>query len=193
MNFSEYETEMSFLKPLRIKLHQRQLNKKMLKTNIIRNSISFDKVQSIGIVFNALNKDQEVQIIKYKKKLKEVLHKKVHILGYYNDKEDRSLSSTFKFYNKKSINWLSIPQNDDINNFMNEKFDLVINFLEKPHIHADYIMSLCNARFRIGRNTENTHAYDMIINEANKDTSHFIKQIENYLKIFNNKVSHGSE
>ena len=85
------------------------------------------------------------------------------------------------------MDWLYRPKKEDINYFVEKKFDIVINFLDKPLIHSDYIMAMSKAQLRVGRNSNNTDSYDLIINERQNDPAHFVGLVDMYLTIFNKK------
>ncbi len=176
---------MSLLEKIKLILHKRHLKKEMQKNKgLERSSLPFSQANRIGILFNASNKTQEDCVMKYVDRLRNKHKKIVTYIGFFNNKEETKVS-LFKNYSLNDLSWILIPKNEDVNIFKTEPFDIVINFFEKPLIHGDYIMTLSKARFRIGRNTENTDAYELIINEKKKDDAHFIGLLDTYLKTFN--------
>ncbi len=178
---------MSFLESIRLKLHRYYLRKEIKKqSSVERKSQSFDDAGKIGILFNASDKDQERLVLQYVERLRNKSNKKVSILGFFDDKEERDYS-IFKYYSLKDLDWLYRPKKDDVRSFMENNFDIAINFLGQPHIHADFVMALSKAKLRVGRNSNNTDSYDLMINEKQNDPAHFVGLVDMYLRIFNKK------
>lgn len=178
---------MLFLESIRLKLHKYNLRKGLKKnTSVVRQSTSFDEAGKIGVLFNASDKEQERLVLQYVERLRNKNNKKVSILGFFDDMEEKEFS-LYKHYCNKDLDWLFRPKKEDVASFMDKKFDIVINFFGQPQIHADYIMAFSKAQLRVGRNSNNTDSYDLMINEKQNDPAHFVGLVDMYLKIFNNK------
>lgn len=178
---------MPFLESIRLKLHRYNLRRDLKKnSSVVRQSTSFDEAMNIGILFNATDKEQERLVLQYVDRLRNKNKKKVTILGYFDSQEEKE-HSIFKHYCNKDLDWLFRPKKDDVSTFINKKFDIAINFLDNPKIHADYIMALSKAQLRVGRNSNNTDSYDLMINERQNDPAHFVGLVDMYLRIFNKK------
>ncbi len=176
---------MSFAKKIKLRLHKRKLQKEMGKNSgINRKSISFNNASKIGILFNASDVKQEKLVMQYVDRLRSKHKKQVSILAFFDDKEEKKAALS-KNYSLKDLNWLFIPNNEDVRSFIDKPFDIAINFFENPHIHGDYIMALSKSGFRVGRNSNNTESYELMINEKKKDLAHFIGLLDTYLKTFN--------
>ncbi len=181
---------MSFLDNIKLNLHKRNLKNEMKKNaNIIRKSTPFEEAQKVGILFNATDKKQEELVMQYVERLRNKDKKRVSFLGFINKKKDKNDTNVvlFKNYNLSDLNWKGVPENEDVKRFIEQSFDIVINFFETPYLHGDYIMALSKASFRVGRNSNNTEAYELMINEKKKDDAHFVGLLDTYLKTFNNK------
>lgn len=178
---------MSFLEAFRLRLHRYYLRRELKKnSSVIRQSTPFEEAKKIGILFNASDLEQEKLVLQYVERLRSKNHKKVTILGFFDDKEERDFS-LFKHYSNKDLDWLFRPKKEDVNYFIDKKFDIVISFLSKPYMHSDYIMALSKAQLRVGRNSNNTDSFDLIINERQNDPAHFVALVDMYLRIFNEK------
>lgn len=174
---------MAFLDSIRLKFYQLNLQKELKKRKQMeRSSMSFDKAKNIGILFS---KEQEETILKYVHQLRSKQNKKVVLLGFYppsNTKEP--LAYPFDVYTIKDVNWKYCPKSAVAKSFMEQPFDFLINFMEQHTKHSDYIMTLSKAKFRIGTNSDNTDAYDLILDGAVDSPQKIIKILEKYLKIF---------
>lgn len=176
---------MVFWERIKTGLHHRKLHKEMRKQHPVqRQSTHFDRADKIGILFDASDKEQDRLVMRYVDRLRRKHQKRVSLLGCFHDKEERDVA-LFKHYSLKDVNWTQVPDNEDVRTFMQRDFDIAINFIAQPSLHHDYIMALSHAHLRVGRNSSNTEAYDLIINDAQNDPAHFIGLVDMYLRIFN--------
>src|SRR5207237_953660 len=108
-------------------------------------------------------------------------------LGFVDKKElsqNQFAQLGLEFFSKKNLNWKMIPNNRAVSNFINEKFDVIINLSKNEIFPLRYIAALSKARFRVGRFDKHfTYCYDLMIHtEADSDLKQFIQQAENYLR-----------
>ena len=96
------------------------------------------------------------------------------------------LCGMVKYFNLKNIDWAYRPNGEDVSNFIQQSFDLLINLETTTKSSSEYIAALSKANLRIGPYTENTFCYDLMIDTGNKDLDHFIKEIERVLQKTNN-------
>ena len=64
-------------------------------------------------------------------------------LGFVNQNKmkDFNLASlNIDYFNSKDCNILGFPNTDNVNNFISEKFDLIINLSEEENLMYDYIL-----------------------------------------------------
>jgi len=146
------------------------------------NPISLQLAKNIGIIFNAENIQRNDIIVEFTKHLK-LLHKEVQLLGYL-PKRDFGFQYPFPFITDKDLNWFGKPGGGTSGFFMNEPFDLIINFCVDECMPLEYISGISKAKFRVGFNKETNNAnYDLILIPKEKsDISSQIQNLEKYLK-----------
>jgi len=92
-----------------------------------RNIINLNAAKEIGIIFYAKTPDDTNVINQFAAYLKEQ-KKKVNILAFYNSKKT-ALNFNFPYFNKKDINWHFEPISPNVTDFIQKKFDILINLV----------------------------------------------------------------
>lgn len=175
---------MGIISKFRNHFYKNQLTKKLTQIKSTRSSVDFDVAKSIGILFDATDPVSKNKVLKYADSLSKN-GKKVMLLGFINTKQT-DLSLSFKFFTLKDINWKMIPEGHDIEQFITSKFDILINLYLGENLSFEYISALSNASLRVGPYSENTHAFDLIIDTpVEKGVEHLIKQIDFFLNRIN--------
>lgn len=144
---------------------------------------TFSKTKKIGIVFNGFlkeNIDVTRQLIDYFKEQSI----SCEALGFVNNtkmNEFNLASLNIDYFNLKDCNFFGFPKSDKVNNFISEKFDLIINISEEEGLIYDYLICHSLAKFRIGRN--NNEIYDLLINMKSKLSKDFVSEVIFYLDL----------
>jgi hypothetical protein len=106
----------------------------------------------------------------------------VNILAFYNSKKT-AINFNFPYFNKKDINWHFEPVSQNVNEFIQKKFDILINLVVGDCPPLEYVSALSNAHFRVGK-YENNKMYcaDMLIDiKGNSDINYLVEQVKRYL------------
>lgn len=178
---------MSFVSKIRSYFFNSQLEKKLSQVKLNRSSIEFDIAESIGILFDATDAVNRTKVMDYAQNLIKN-GKKVKLLGFVKSKQ-KDLSFPFKFFTLNEVNWKMIPESIDANQFINNKFDILINLYLGKNNPIEYISALSNANLRVGPFSENTNSYDLIIDTPiGTDLEHLIKQVNFFLNKINSPV-----
>lgn len=158
--------------------------------SLIRNKKvhNLDTAKKIGIIFNASKQDNFLQIKEFTDFLLSI-GIKVKAIGFVDKKEALSYfqpSTIFEYFNKKNLNWYGKPKNPIVDSFLNEKYDVLIDFSLNTFFPIKYIDALCNAEFKVGKFVENDNYYDFMINiNEKRELKFFINQVKHYLTIIN--------
>jgi len=161
---------------------KRSLNKRALQKQpkpIKRQPTNLKSAQWIGILFDATSKENRDSILAYKNKL-EKSGKKVELLAYINSRS-KELSYDFPFFTKREVNWKGVPRSKTIEEFATRSFDLLLLVHPKTSIVFEYIVTLTDARLKVGPYTEDTKSYDFMVQAEEATLSEFIQQIEKYV------------
>ncbi len=182
---------MSIFKNIKISLANRAL-KQELKSNAYNrepNQFNFEKIKTVGIVFDATNAEDYEIVKRYVVYLREHL-KKVKVMGFFSTKEIPALTYSkleYDFFSTKELNWMGTPNSVIIRNFINEEFDLLIDLNIHDHFPLKYISALSKAKFKVGKFNENDiEIHDMMIDaDGTKTVKYFLRQIDTYITMLN--------
>jgi len=162
--------------------------KKKLKRNI--KSFNIEKASSIGILYDATNRnDYELakKLVQYfKEERKEVMS-----LGYINSKKSSELVTpqlNLSFFDNNHLSKKMIPKGNDVEQFIQSPYSILIDLNIQPSFPVEYICSLSRAKFKVGaRGDYRDEVCDMTINiEQDKRIEYLIIQVKHYLKMINN-------
>lgn len=174
---------MQWLSGLRMRIHVFLLKRQLSRNASAHESVSLKQAKYIGILFDA-SKEENIRIIKEYSRQLENLDKRIELLAYHKDPK-KTEGLPFPLFTSKEVNWYLKPTGEQVNKFMNHRFDLLINANVEPCAPLEYISSLSRARYRIGYyDPRKTNHYDLMIS-LNKEHSlnHYIDRVNYYLEI----------
>jgi len=178
---------MSIFSKIKSYFFEAQLNQKLSQIKINRTSVEFDIAESIGILFDATDPSNRNKVTAYAQNMIKN-GKKVSLLGFVKNKQ-KDLSFSFKYFTLNEVNWKMIPESSEVNNFLNKKFDILINLYLGKNNPIEYISALSKANLRVGPFSENPNCYDLMIDIPNsKGIDHLIKQVDFFLNRINSPV-----
>jgi len=144
---------------------------------------------TIGMVYDATNRQDYEMVKKFAKYLKEK-GKSVMALGFINSKDPGSLRNTqleYRFFTKKDLNWYFKPNCLEVNNFIERRFDILLDLSIDYCFPIKYICGLSRSSFKVGLSDKGAEKYfDMMIDIGqNKTLEHFLKNIDVYINMVN--------
>jgi hypothetical protein len=153
-----------------------------------REVVSFDEAGKIGLLYDATDEKDYEMVKSYVKNIRTNFKKDILAMGYVDKKElpqSQFAQYGLDFFTKKDINFKMVPTNPIVQNFINEKFDILINLNSGKCFPLRYISALSHARFRVGRYLRNaTDSYDMMVQIKGEPTiKTVIEEIEHFLKL----------
>lgn len=153
------------------------------------NKFSFVQTKTVGIIFDATNPEDFELVKRYVLYLREH-RKKVKVLGFYPSKRIPEMTYSkleYDFFSVKELNWFGKPSNMVVQNFMNEKYDLLIDLNINDHFPLKYISALSKAEFKVGKyNEKDIEIFDMMIDSDNTKTlKYFLRQVDIYITMLN--------
>src|ERR1035437_4331026 len=182
---------MSVFKTIRLAIANRALKLELQDTDRERvpNKFNFDKIKTVGILFDATNPD-DLEIVKRYVVYMREHRKKVKAIGFFNTKEIPALTYSkleYDFLSAKELNWFGKPNSAVVKNFIQEDFDLLIDLNVHDHFVLKYISALSKAKFKVGKyNEKDESIYDMMIDADNTQTlKYFLRQVDTYITMLN--------
>jgi hypothetical protein len=171
---------MAFIDNLKEKMYQRQV--KRLAGSKKHTSCNFRDAKSIGIIFNAGNEKERDIVLEYKKRLERDHRKKVRLLGF-KDVKELTAQEIYPCFCNKDIGWNQAPKREDILDFIEEPFDLLLALHMEDCPPLEFIAATSAAKFRIGHyREEKADYYDLLLYGKGKTLRAFISQTESYLE-----------
>jgi hypothetical protein len=180
------------IRKIREKLGEKQLQR-ALKIHVRQKEfLNIEHVRSVGIIFDATDKQEFDRIKNYVSKLKQA-GKTVRGIGFYDAKqipEDLSYSkSDFDLFNAKEVQGLGTPSSPYIKSFITEVRDLLIDVNLKNKFPLRYIAAMSYARCKVGIDMpENAMIHDILVSvDPAQGTEKYLQQADVFLAMINKK------
>jgi hypothetical protein len=181
---------LSTLKNIQQKFGRFSLNRE--RKRLFRNvkSFSIDSASTIGIIYDATNRNDAETIKKFVQYLKEEL-KEVLALGFIDSKDSSDIVSAhlnYVYFDRRDLSKRMIPNGHEVANFTNKPFSILIDLNLKDNFPIEYISALSQAKFKVGAaGAYRDDVCDLIIDVAqNNNLEYFIIQLKHYLKMIKN-------
>ncbi len=164
-------------------------NKKMLSVKRNVKAINIKNAERIGILYDATNENTCNTVKNWVRIFKEN-KKKIKGLGFINAKTFQAhhlAKLDFDFFSSADLNWYNHSKNPVVNNFINEKFDILIDLNFENNKPAYYIAGLSQASFKVGKlSPQNKLIHDLFIDiNQNDSMDNFMLQAQHYLQLIN--------
>jgi len=177
---------MSLLHKIKNNVFNRSLQQHGKQNRIDRKFVGIENVQSIGILFDATELDMREMALQYADQLTNE-QKRVKLLGFFDSKLDDS-NFTFRYFNRKNLDWAGRPRGENVQEFIQQPFDMLINLDTVSKPQAEYLSAQSHAHLRIGPVTEHTFCYDLMIDISGyHNLQTFIKEMETILAKTNSR------
>lgn len=177
---------MSLLQTIKNRFFNRSLQQLGKQSRTDRKFLGFEKANNIGILFDATDLNSRDFALQYANQL-DKRGKKVKLLGFFDSKLDDA-NFTFKYFNRKSLDWAGRPNGEAIREFIEQAFDLMINLDTVSKPQAEYVSALSRAHLRVGPFTEHTFCYELIIDNSDaRSLKTFVQQMEFILEKTNTR------
>ncbi len=161
--------------------YKKSLLKKIQQIKVERAITNLNDAKSIGIVYDSSNSDNDIIITKFAETLRNQ-KKTVEILAFVNDTKTEHKADVLVF-NKKSLTWLMIPKNEQVEKFAEKKFDLLLASFTEENLPLEYVAAISQAKWRLGTYAKDkTDFYDMMISLGGRnELSYFLEQTTHFL------------
>lgn len=182
---------MSFIQKIKNYFGKYFLSRELKKIHRQKKFLNINEAQTIGIVFEATEREEFELVRKYVTYLKE-MKKKVKAIGFFNQRNVSALAYSkleYDFFSLKDLSWYNAPANLYVKNFMQDECDILIDLNIRDLFPLHYVSALSRARFKVGKkNEENNSIFDMMIeSDETKSLKYFLRNIDNYLFVINRK------
>lgn len=174
-----------------------QAGKRALKKELLADEKRVAKVcnladaKSIGLVYKIESKESYDHLHKFAKYLKsEFGIKQILMMGYWDNKKETpeflKAKVDFEFFTKGNLNWAGIPKGVNIDNFLNEPFDILIDLNSYFNVPLRYLVAKSKAKLKVGRfSKENEPYFDIMIGDNKINFEDYGNELVKYLTMIN--------
>ena len=185
MKFSYYKVKLFLGTRVLDRLLKKVSKRKMRSCNI-------DDAKSLGMICVIKNRDDYEAVVEIIDSIKSDFSiPKIKVLAFYPLKDEPFFLKSrlgLDFFTINDLNYYAFPNNIIVRNFTNESFDILIDLTATRVIPLRLILQFSNSSFKVGSfSKENKQYYDLMIETDPGDYVEYVKQVVNYLQIFNKK------
>jgi hypothetical protein len=180
---------MELFKKIRLKIGDVILKNKIARTKRKIYYSNIDQVKNIGIVWDASKVDDFACLTRFYNKMHEG-KTEVKILGYFPGKNLPNQYTAVRYLTilkQEELNIFYHPVSTEINTFVNNRFDVLIDLNFKKLLPLQYISSLSKAGFKVGLfESEAGYApFDLMMELKNPNVEDYLNHVVHYLEMIN--------
>lgn len=152
---------------------------------------NYNEADSMALLFYLEDEEQYNIIRQYIKFVKEEYAiKDVKALCFVDDKESPEFIQSridFDFFKRQEVNWQQKATGTLVQNFIDIKYNILIDLSDGTHQPLNSITAASNASFKIGKSDiKNMALYDVLIDmKDNQKLKPYLDQINHYLTLIN--------
>ena len=176
---------MKFLNDLGNRIGRMMLEKelKTRKRKVVYNN--FHSASSVGILFNAENKEFYAAAKEFMNYIDERGIKinalsfvsKSELIGYFPYRKG------VEYFGMDKLSWTGKPNEEGVEEFIERPFDILIDISLTDSFPNEYVFALSKAKFKICNNSSIEKYADFVLQLKNKeDIDTYIEQIKHYLE-----------
>ncbi len=169
-----------FLNQIKNFFIQNKINKSLVN---VKHLSSNDKIKTIGIIYDEtiLNKKNDLVKLIRNNGVKE---SDISIL-VFKDKIYKNELFDKPTFSHHDLSWSSSFSNAEVTYFIDQKFDLLINYYDIEKLPLLVATNLSKATFKVGFPEINKKLNHFIINSKMTEVKIFVEELFKYLKILN--------
>jgi len=159
--------------------------KKIVKKRLsnVKHLTSNEIIKTVGILFD------ETYFYEREALVQELIHygikeEDVKVL-VFKDKIKKNEVFDYPVYSHKDLNWNATIEKDEVKDFINTSFDLLINYYDTEKVALLLVSDLSKAVFKVGFSSVDKRLNHFMINTNAENYKIFIDEMFKYLKILN--------
>ncbi|WP_306352492.1 DUF6913 domain-containing protein [Flavobacterium sp. '19STA2R22 D10 B1'] len=159
--------------------------KKILKKSLfnVKDNHSNDVVRTIGLLIDETYFLEKEALIKSLVK-NGIPENKIKVL-VYRDRLKKNEEYKYPTFSNKQIGWDGQINNEDVQNFVKEKFDMLISYYDTEKLALMLITNNSKANFKVGFSTIDKRLNHFMINTNAENYEVFTTELFKYLRILN--------
>ncbi len=164
------------------------LEKKAEKVQRKPEFINLNQAKSIAVVANLDNMEKYKVIAEWVKELRQQ-GKNIFVAGLVENDEFKKffeVGTSILLFSKKNITFFGKPKNIKHEEFIAQKFDILIDMSMSQNITIQNLVALSKANFKVGKYYDERSYADFMVNIKETDKfPYFVEQIKHYLTTIN--------
>jgi hypothetical protein len=113
-----------------------------------------------------------------------IMDNKIRFIAMINQEKNRP-NSWDSFFSLENFDWLGRSKNIEIDEFVDQPFDLLISYYSPNKLELNLVTALSKANFKIGINSKDARLHDLIIEVDPSKTDVFKIELLKYLTQLN--------
>ncbi len=98
---------------------------------------------------------------------------------------EKAAEVSYKHFSESDFNWKGEITDTSLQSFLEEPFDLLINYYDAPHCYLEYATALSQATFKVGFSNVNGKLFDLEVQEKASNVTAFLQETKKYLLALN--------
>ncbi|HAQ18905.1 MAG TPA: hypothetical protein DCR40_06670 [Prolixibacteraceae bacterium] len=166
---------------LKSKIASRILSSQLASVTREKKVFNLDSATSAGILWE-IDQKESFDLIE-----NELINAGIKTVGLcYSPLKKVVIPDDIKGFTRKQTTWSEIPKTDLAQDFIEQKFDILIDLTGQKHLPIIYLTALSEAAFKIGYAGQSVNYFDLNIEFSQQpETDQLAKQILYYLKRIN--------
>lgn len=146
-----------------------------------QSAVDNNKIKTVGVLLNT-SEFHEFEVFRvYFKELGLTSPQHKVVAFTLDDKLEHNQWNTH--FSPKDIGWKGTIKNQELINFVNTPYDMLICFFKNPVLQLNLVTAMSKAKLKVGISTEDERLYDLIIDVNLKDINIFKQELKKYLNI----------
>lgn len=159
--------------------------KKIVKKSLsnVKHKESSSSIKKVGIIFDEsyfTNKDELIMEL-----VNNGINKQDLQILVFKDTIKKNETSDYPVFSPKNISWSGTFDKIEVNQFINEKFDLLISYYDVEKAPLLQVTNLSEASFKVGFVSIDKRLNHFLIDSNADDYKVFVAELFKYLKILN--------
>ncbi|GAA4241266.1 hypothetical protein KO504_03415 [Winogradskyella psychrotolerans] len=166
------------LKAFKEKSNRKYVNKLLTER---KPTVNNNKIKTIAVLLNA-SEFHEFEVFRVYFKELGLTSPKHKIVAFTMD-DKLEYNQWNAHFSPKDFGWKGKIKNIDLEDFINEPYDMLLCFYKNPVLQLNLITAASKANLKVGISNEDERLYDLIIDVELKDINIFKQELKKYLNI----------
>jgi hypothetical protein len=159
--------------------------KKIVKKSLsnVKHSTNDKQIKTVGLFIDESYLNEKEVIIK--ELIQNGIQQENIKILVFRDKIKKNEVFDYPIYSNKDLSWIATIDNKEVINFIEQPFDLLINYYDTEKTALLLVSHLSKASFKVGFSSIDKRVNHFMITTNAEDYKIFINELFKYLKILN--------